>query len=207
MFKAKGEVNFNVGRSAISYTSSSTEKDKKKSRDESEIADPELSLADMFLKVVEELEGNWGYLLTDLRSHTIRLLLLVLAGEPIDMSSMSVIASRKKERFGSTYTESPTQTGVSRKRNVPNSFTALSTHPVGNPVIQVLLSLELGHFGKSIVKDPNSITRRLIPEESPEEGSESTVFLRGLLYDPVGSRFWRQFCDALPENSSDLYVS
>jgi hypothetical protein len=59
---------------------------------------------------------------------------------------------------------------------------------VGNPVIQVLLSLELGHFGKSIVKDPNSITRRLIPEESPEEGSESTVFLRGLLYDPVGSR-------------------
>jgi nucleolar protein 9 len=77
----------------------------------------------MFLKVVEELEGNWGYLLTDLRSHTIRLLLLVLAGEPIDMSSMSVIASRKKERFGSTYTESPTQTGVSRKRNVPNSFT------------------------------------------------------------------------------------
>ena len=186
-----------------------SKKDKKKSRDEPEVANPELSLADMFLKVVEELEGNWGYLLTDrFASHTIRLLLLVLAGEPIDMSSMSVIASRKKERFGSTYTESPTETGISRKRTVPDSFTfalknamtdmtsglddtylrALSTHPLGNPVLQVLLSLELGHFGKSTAKDPNSITRRLIPEESLEEGSQSTVFLRGLLYDPVGSR-------------------
>jgi nucleolar protein 9 len=186
-----------------------SKKDKKKSKDELEIANPELSLADMFLKVVEELEGNWGYLLTDrFASHTIRLLLLVLAGEPIDMSSMSIIASRKKERFGSMYTEPPTETEISRKRNVPDSFTfalkkamtdmtsalddtylrALSTHPVGNPVLQVLLSLELGHFGKSTAKDPKSITRRLIPEESLEEGSQSTVFLRGLLYDPVGSR-------------------
>ncbi|KAL1964076.1 hypothetical protein VTN77DRAFT_7494 [Rasamsonia byssochlamydoides] len=196
---------------APAVTHKISKRDKKKSTyDEGEEAEPELSLADMFLHVIEELEGNWGYLLTEkFASHTIRVLLLVLAGEPVDVSSNdSVVASKKKERLGVSTGESQAEAAIVQKRSVPESFEtalkkimsdmtaglddtslkALATHHIGNPVLQVLLMLELSHFGKSSAKDPKSITRRLIPDESLEEGSESAVFLSGLLYDPVGSR-------------------
>lgn len=196
---------------APAVTNTISKRDKKKQNDEEDDEEqPELSLADMFLRVIEELEGNWGYLLTErFASHTIRVLLLVLAGEPVDVSSSdSVVASRKKEKLGVTDTESRAEAAIGQRRPVPESFEtalkkvmhdmtaglddtylrALSTHHIGNPVLQVLLSLELSHFGKSSAKDPQSITRRLIPDESLEEGSESAVFLSGLLYDPVGSR-------------------
>ncbi len=177
--------------------------------EEDDEPEPELSLAEMFMQVVEELQGNWGYLLTErFASHTIRVLLLVLAGEPVDVSSNdSVVASRKKERLGVVGGETQEVT-VTEKTSVPESFEitlkkvmqdmvsvlddtylrALATHPVGNPVLQVLVKLELSHFGKSSAKQSNSIIKRLIPDESFEEDSESTRFIRGLLYDPVGSR-------------------
>ena len=173
-------------------------------------AEPEMSLAEMFMKVIEELEGNWGYLLTErFASHTIRVLLLVLAGEPVDLSSSdSVVASRKKEKLGVPGADSEDKNTIVQRRNVPEFFEtalrkvmndmvsvlddtylrALATHPVGNPVLQVLLYLELSHFGKSSVKESQSITKRLISDENLEEGSESATFVRGLLYDPVGSR-------------------
>ena len=177
--------------------------------DGDELEQPELSLTEMFIKVVEELEGNWGYLLTErFASHTIRVLLLVLAGEPIDLSpSNSVVASRKKERLG-VYDAEGHDDVLSQRREVPPIFEnvlkrvindigslmddtylrALATHPVGNPVLQVLLYLELHHFGKSSAKDSSSITRRLFPDESLEEGTSSATFTRGLFYDPVGAR-------------------
>ncbi|CAL5870391.1 uncharacterized protein PFLUO_LOCUS4627 [Penicillium psychrofluorescens] len=183
---------------------------KKKANEEDGDAESDLSLADMFMAVIEELKENWGYLLTErFASHTIRVLLLVLAGEPVDVSSSdSVIASRKKEKHGVLTAEAQEEKGATQKRGVPESFEpalkkimkdmvsglddtylrALATHPVGNPVLQVLLFLELSHFGKSSAKDPNSILRRLVPDESFEEGTESATFIRGLLYDPVGSR-------------------
>ncbi|CEL08037.1 Putative Nucleolar protein 9 [Aspergillus calidoustus] len=173
-------------------------------------AEPELSLAEMFMTVVEELQGNWGYLLTErFASHTIRVLLFVLAGEPVDVSSNdSVVASRKKERLGIVGGETQEVAPVGEKRSVPESFEtslkkvmqdmvsvlddtylrALATHPVGNPVLQVLVRLELSHFGKSSAKQSNAIIKRLIPDENFEEDSESVKFIRGLLYDPVGSR-------------------
>ncbi|KAF7596415.1 Nucleolar protein 9 [Aspergillus hancockii] len=182
--------------------------------------EPELSLAEMFIKVVEELEGNWGYLLTErFASHTIRVLLLVLAGEPVDVAANdSVVASRKKERLGILHEEPQNGGTKPQKRDVPTEFEttlkrimkdmvsvlddtylrALATHPVGNPVLQVLVSLELSHFGKSSAKDPNSITRRLIPDENFEEGSETTTFVRGLLYDPVGSRLLETIVRSMP---------
>ncbi|KNG80613.1 rRNA processing protein Nop9 [Aspergillus nomiae NRRL 13137] len=188
--------------------------------DEGEEPEPELSLAEMFIKVVEELEGNWGYLLTErFASHTIRVLLLVLAGEPVDVSANdSVVASRKKEKLGLLQGETQDGDASAQKRSVPDVFEAtlkkimkdmvsvlddtylraLATHPVGNPVLQVLVSLELSHFGKSSAKDPNSITRRLIPDESFEEGSETTTFVRGLLYDPVGSRLLETIVRCMP---------
>lgn len=173
-------------------------------------AESDLSLADMFMTVIEELEGNWGYLLTErFASHTIRVLLLVLAGEPVDVTSTdSVVASRKKERLGVTAASTQEESAQTQKRSVPESFEpalkkimtdmvsglddtylrALATQPVGNPVLQVMLFLELSHFGKSSAKDPKSILRRLVPDESFEEGTDSATFIRGLLYDPVGSR-------------------
>ncbi|KAI9367201.1 nucleolar protein 9 [Aspergillus egyptiacus] len=188
--------------------------------EEEEESEPELSLADMFMKVVEELEGNWGYLLTErFASHTIRVLLLVLAGEPVDVSSNdSVVASRKKERLGVVGGETQEANPTGEKRIVPPSFEAtlkkvmqdmvsaiddtylraLATHPVGNPVLQVLLQLELSHFGKSSAKDPKSVIRRLMPDESFEEESESVRFIRGLLYDAVGSRLLETMVRCMP---------
>lgn len=182
----------------------------KKSNDEDGEVEQNLSLAEMFMTVIEELEGNWGYLLTErFASHTIRVLLLVLAGEPVDLSSTdSVVASRKKERLGVPAAGAQDEKTSAQKRSVPESFEpalkkimsdmvsglddtylrALASHPVGNPVLQVMLFLELSHFGKSSAKDPKSILRRLVPDESFEEGTDSATFIRGLLYDPVGSR-------------------
>lgn len=183
--------------------------------------EPERSLAEMFMGVVEELQANWGYLLTErFASHTIRVLLLVLAGEPVDVSSSdSIVASRKKERLGiPSVAETRDESTVAQKRNVPEAFEetlkkimgdivsvlddtylrALATHPVGNPVLQLLVHLELAHFGKSSAKNTTSITRRLIPDEKMEEGTESTVFLKGLLYDPVGSRLLETIVRYLP---------
>ncbi|EDN09419.1 conserved hypothetical protein [Histoplasma mississippiense (nom. inval.)] len=165
---------------------------------------------DLFLTAISELEGNWGYLLTDrFASHTIRVLLLILAGEQLDSPSKStVIASRKKENLDKAKVVTQPDRSGRERRAVPPSFNAalekmvkdliagldntylraLATHPVGNPVLQVLLSIELTHLGKSKAKDPDSIFRRLVPDENLEEGSESAGFIKGLFYDPVGSR-------------------
>ncbi|RAO64466.1 uncharacterized protein BHQ10_000478 [Talaromyces amestolkiae] len=172
--------------------------------------EPSLSLADMFLQVVSELEGNWGYLLTErFASHTIRVLLLVLAGEPVDLASHgSLVASKAKEGVEVHRIEGQEQVISAKKHTVPDTFLnvlkkvmadmtaglddtylrALATHHVGNPVLQLLVSLELSHFGKSTAKDSRSVLRRLIPDDTMEEGTQSAIFLTGLLYDPVGSR-------------------
>jgi nucleolar protein 9 len=195
-------------------------KGRKAEADEEDEPEPELSLAEMFMKVVEELEGNWGYLLTErFASHTIRVLLLVLAGEPVDLSSTdSVVASRKKERLGIVNTDASEEKAVAERRKVPEVFEAtlkkvmsdmvsgldntylraLATHPVGNPVLQVLVFLELSHFGKASAKDPNSIIRRLIPDDDFGENAESSTFVRGLLYDPVGSRLLETIIKSMP---------
>ncbi|CRG85937.1 hypothetical protein PISL3812_02940 [Talaromyces islandicus] len=202
------ETLFTRAAPAVNHKASSKEKTKINAENEEQ---GDLSLADMFLQVVTELEGNWGYLLTErFASHTIRVLLLVLAGEPVDISSNnSVIASKRKEKIGVASSEAQNNEVSSiKQRAVPEAFVttlkkvmsdmtsglddtylrALATHHVGNPVLQLLVSLELSHFGKSVAKDSNSIIRRLIPEDSLDEGTQSAIFLAGLLYDPVGSR-------------------
>jgi nucleolar protein 9 len=203
-------------------------KNTKKEKTEHTVSDgseenPQLSLQDMFLQVLQELEGNWGYLLTErFASHTIRVLLLILAGEPVDITSnTSVVASRKKERLGAISGETQKDAQQLQKRTVPESFgvalqkamnqitsglddtylRALATHPIGNPVLQVLLSLELSNLGTPGSKKTNSITQRLIPNESMEEGTETATFLKGLLYDPVGSRLLETFVRHAPGKS------
>ncbi|KAK2822980.1 Nucleolar protein 9 [Arthroderma sp. PD_2] len=159
---------------------------------------------DLFLEVVSELQGNWGYLLTEpFASHAIRVLLLILAGESLaDQSNARVLASRKKENMDAitAATQSEQSMRESREDTLKRMIVdlsaglnstylqALATHPVGSPVLQVVLSIELGHMGKEKIKDTNSVFRRLIPDETLETKEEGVNFLNGLFYDPVGSR-------------------
>jgi len=165
------------------------------------------NMEELFLKAVTELEPNAGYLLTDrFASHTIRVLFLVLSGEPLDDASLKVmLASKKKENLQSALiadTEAP-----QGRRSVPKSFTnalskliraaissldttylrALATHPTGNPVLQLLLRLELSVSDKVKYLEEDSLFRKLFPELSFEEESESAKFVAGLMYDPTGS--------------------
>ena len=164
----------------------------------------------LFLETVKELSDNLGYLLTErFASHSIRILILVLSGEQIDqVSTSTVVASRKKEKIEILSTAEPKGNDQSTKRNVPSTFTAalktmigkatsslnttyiraLATHPTGNPVLQLLLRLELTGTADLNAKDTGSLFRRLFPEDSFEDGTESAKFAQGLLYDPSGSR-------------------
>ena len=175
---------------------------------ETESQDP--SFEKLFVEAVNELSDNLGYLLTErFASHTIRVLIVVLSGEPMDQGSMStVVSSRKKEKIDLTLPAESVPTELSSRRNVPLSFTraltdmignatsslnttylrALATHPTGNPVLQLLLRLELTGVADLNVKDANSVFKRLFPEDSFEEGTDSAKFANGLLYDPSGSR-------------------
>ena len=176
--------------------------------EESELRTETPSLEQLFLTVVDELEPNLGYLLTErFASHVVRVLLLVLSGEPLkDRLNSAVLASRKKEKIEMVVGQGEdVQLG---SRNVPQSFhnalkrmiansvssldttyiRALATHPTGNPILQLLLRLELVQSGKSKAKDANSVMHRLIRDESLEEDTESAKFILGLMYDPTGSR-------------------
>ncbi|KAL8670869.1 MAG: hypothetical protein Q9224_007649, partial [Gallowayella concinna] len=64
----------------------------------------------------------------------------------------------------------------------------LATHPIGNPVLQMLLELDLSRPGAQNVKGGRSILQTLIPDDPPVEGTESSVFINGLMYDTIGSR-------------------
>lgn len=180
------------------------------------------SLEQLFLTAVAELLPNIGYLLTErFASHVIRVLLLVLSGEPLDdPSASSVLASRKKEKV-EAYASTDDKHLSRGSRQVPQSFNhaltrlitssvsgldttyirALATHPTGSPTLQLLLRLELVQGGKSKAKDANSVFHRLLPDESLEEDSESAKFIQGLLYDPTGSRLLETIIQHAPGKS------
>ncbi|KAI9877299.1 MAG: Nucleolar protein 9 [Pleopsidium flavum] len=169
-----------------------------------------VSMENLFLYTLNELEGNLGYLMTDkFASHALRVLLVVLCGQPLAKSSTtSLLASRRKEKIGVAGVENkPDELGLTN-RTVPDSFhvavdkmiadtivgldttylRALATHPIGNPVLQLLLELELTGSGKQKAKDEKSVFHKLLPDNPPEEGTESASFIQGLVYDSVGSR-------------------
>ncbi|KAI4204275.1 MAG: hypothetical protein LQ350_001255 [Teloschistes chrysophthalmus] len=169
-----------------------------------------LSIEQLFLGTAGELEGNLGFLMVDrFASHTLRVLLLVFSGLPlVDQHTTSLLQSKKKEHI-TFASKGPPKTGASRQsRTVPESFRAalgqmmqgmvggldttnlraLAAHPVANPLLQLVLDLELSQSGKSKAKDPDSLFKRLLPDDPPEEGTESASFFNGMLYDPIGSR-------------------
>lgn len=167
-------------------------------------------MENLFLYTLNELEGNLGYLMTDqFASHPLRVLLVVLSGMPLAAAnSTSLMQSKKKEHVTVAGSHAVPNSAESDVRPVPDAFhaavdrmiaattagldttnlRALATHPIANPVLQLLLRLELTRSGKQSAKDPDSIFRRLIPDEALIEGSESTSFINNLAYDTIGSR-------------------
>ncbi|ETI24827.1 hypothetical protein G647_04197 [Cladophialophora carrionii CBS 160.54] len=175
------------------------------------------SMETLYLQATEELEPNMGFLLTErFASHTVRVLFLVLSGDSLDDESVkTMLASRKKEKLDAPVEkESVSENG----RVVPKSFRtaldrlissgvsaldttylrALATHPTGNPVLQLLLHLELTGPGKNKSSAENSVFRKLLPDEQLEEDSESAKFIAGLVYDPAGSHLVEILVKELP---------
>ncbi|MBE7182396.1 MAG: hypothetical protein INR71_14530, partial [Terriglobus roseus] len=166
------------------------------------------SMENLFLHTINELDGYLGYLMTDrFASHTLRVLLIVLSGQPLASNvAKTPLQSKRKEHVSIN--------GISRhelvleQRSVPDSFStalekllhdcvadldtqylrALAIHKIGNPVLQLLLQIELSHFGKQRAKDENSLTHKLLPDETVSTESETAIFISNLTYDAVGSR-------------------
>jgi len=171
----------------------------------------------LYLLAIKELEGYLGFLMTDrFASHTLRVLLVVLSGQPLEQSAAkSVLQSRKKEHVSVTGTEQKLSLDP---RNVPDSFMvaldqlisnsvsgldttyirALASHQTGNPTIQLLLQIELGQFGKQKAQDENSIIHKLLPDNPITEENDSGKFINGMLYDPIGSRLLETIIEYAP---------
>lgn len=179
-----------------------------------------VSLENLFLHTLAELEGNIGFLLTDrYASHALRILLLVLSGKPLATDSIKgLLQSKRKEGVSVAGASKEHQESVSKDRPVPKSFSAaleklisdsvagldtaklraLATHTHANPVLQLLVSLELTHYGKQRAKDEKSIIRTLLPDDPLTADCESAAFIGGMVYDPVGSHLVEKIIESAP---------
>lgn len=200
-------------------TDSSITKGVDEDGDEDENMEKEATMESLFLQTLDELEGNMTFLLTDrFASHTLRVLMVILSGLPLEKASTrSLLQSKRKEKVGIKNMEAPSEPTL-QKRTVPASFQfavdkiitdtvatmdtsfirVLATHPTGNPTLQLLLELELiKSAGKKTTGD-KTIISTLLPDDITTEGSDSSVFINGLLYDPIGSRLLETICTYAP---------
>ncbi len=208
--------------------------------------DPLPSLEDSFLFVLDELEAHLSALLADrFASHTLRVLLVVLSGRPLDeTATQALLHSKKKEtvlvgraassvlaavpaRVDAAAAAAATPSARHFSRPVPASFghavrkiiadvaasldspatvRVLATHPTGNPVLQLLLELEMaekkgqskkGTKGGDLENDggdsaPLSLLDRLLPGAPASLTASATTpaadLARTLVYDRIGSR-------------------
>lgn len=182
--------------------------------------DPEAepTMEKCFLDTMSEIEGSIGFLMTDrFASHVLRVLLVVFSGEPLDSSAnKQLMQSKNKESIkveGKEKSETKDQ-----NRKVPESFStalekllsdsiagldteklrALATSPNGNPTLQLLLRIELSHFGKQRAKDENSVIRTLLPDEPITAESSSAAFINAMIYDNIGSRLIETLVESAP---------
>lgn len=174
----------------------------------------------LFLQTLAELEGNIGFIMTDsYASHALRVLLLVVSGEPTSTDSVKrLLRSKRKEDVVDSEMLKDNSTSMSRSRSVPSSFTtaleklleesvagldtpklrALATHPNANPTLQLLLKLEVAHYGRQRGKDESSIIRTLLPDDPFTPDCESAAFISGLVYDPVGAHLVERIIECAP---------
>ncbi|KAI0127885.1 pumilio-family RNA binding repeat domain-containing protein [Xylariales sp. AK1849] len=182
------------------------------------------SMEELFLLTLDELEGQLGYLLTDrFASHTLRVLLIILSGRPLEQSATkSLIHSKKKEKISVPWTSDIATELNKGLRAVPSSFTSaakkiivdstsgmdatalrvLASHPTGNPVLQLLLELDIGLNSKgeaakaedTMAKEVSGEERLLwrllpgAPASLKEVTSPANGFVNAMAYDPIGSR-------------------
>lgn len=175
---------------------------------------PEASMEDLFLVTLDELEGHLGYLVTDrFASHTLRVLLLVLSGRPLDDSSVKTLMKSKKKENISVAGGAAANESNQGLRAVPESFTmaskkiiqdstsgmdatglrVLAKHPMGNPTLQLLLELDLSlnKTEQKVETTQPTLLQQLLPgaPQSLHDGSsEASEFINGMIYDQIGSR-------------------
>lgn len=177
---------------------------------------PEATFECLFLSCVEELKGNFGYLITNPHaSHPLRVLLIILSGmSSTKMDNPALMQSKKKENSSVNEPLFPKEfldeTSAMHNTFTPASFhqatsdiilettasldstaiRALSKHPIANPVLQILLIVSLTNSSskQQVAKDSGSLFRKILPDEDPVDGTESATFIVDLMYDSVGSR-------------------
>ncbi|EMD00277.1 hypothetical protein BAUCODRAFT_63868 [Baudoinia panamericana UAMH 10762] len=179
-----------------------------------------VSMENLFLHTLAEFEGSFGFLMTDsFASHALRVLLLVLSGEPTESASAKrLLQSKRKEGALMPGTGGTGGEAQEKTRTVPKAFgeklekviadsiagldtdklRALATHPQANPTLQLLLKLELTQFGKERAKDERSVIRTLLPDEPITAESGSATFINGIIYDSVGSHLVEQIVQHAP---------
>jgi len=202
------EALFSHAASVVTNELSTRPKKSSKTEDATVDSDAEPAMEKCFLDTMSEIEGSIGFLMTDrFASHVLRVLLVVFSGEDLDSSAnKQLMQSKNKEGIkveGKEKSETKDQ-----NRKVPESFStalekllsdsiagldteklrALATSPNGNPTLQLLLRIELSHFGKQRAKDETSVIRTLLPDEPITPESSSAAFINAMVYDNIGSR-------------------
>ncbi|PSR97811.1 armadillo-type protein [Coniella lustricola] len=180
---------------------------------EGEQASNKASMEELFLLTLDELEEHLSYLLSDkFGSHALRVLLVVLSGRPLEqVATKSLLQSKKKEHITVQGGSAETAELNAHIRVVPESFSlamqkiledttasmdttalrVLATHPTGNPVLQLLVELDLSLNGKDKDKKDRLLLLKLIPgapETLGDNTSPAADFVNSMMYDPVGSR-------------------
>ncbi|KAI0538541.1 pumilio-family RNA binding repeat domain-containing protein [Xylaria digitata] len=190
------------------------ERDDMPAEDEDPDEKPLPYMEELFLLTLDELEGRLGFLLTDrFASHTLRVLLLILSGRPLDQAqTKSLVHSKKKEKISAPWKFNSGTEADSQLRAVPNSFNlatrkiigdsvsgmsptelrVLATHPTGNPVLQLLLELDITLNSKS--GDESGEMTLLwhllpgVPASLKDAITPASDFVNSMLYDAIGSR-------------------
>lgn len=174
---------------------------------------PKATMEELLLLTLDELEEHLSYLLSDkFGSHTLRVLLVVLSGRPLEqVATKSLLQSKRKEHITVQGQAPDAAEANAQLRVVPESFTlavqkiledtmasmdstalrVLATHPTGNPVLQLLLELDISLNGKDKEKKDQLLILKLLPD-APESLSDNSTpasdFVNSMMYDPVGSR-------------------
>lgn len=171
------------------------------------------AMENLFLFTLDELEVHLSYLLSDrFGSHALRVLLVVLSGRPLDqVSTKSLLQSKRKEHISVQGGRTETDEMNGQTRVVPESFTlatqmildsttasmdstalrVLATHPTGNPVLQLLVDLDISLNGKDKEKRDKLLLLKLLPgapESLSDNSTPASDFVNSMMYDPIGSR-------------------
>lgn len=174
---------------------------------------PKASMEELFLLTLDELEEHLSYLLSDrFGSHALRVLLVALSGRPLEeASAKTLLQSKKKEHVTVHGVSADTAEMNAHVRVVPDSFAlavqkiiedttqsmdetalrVLATHPTGNPVLQLLVELDISLNGKDKEKRDHLLILKLLPAAPDSLSDNSTPasdFVNSMMYDPVGSR-------------------